>query len=92
MFSTRAGTLPDGPADLVLKNGDIYTGSTERPRVQAIAIRGEWIVATGSDDQVAGFANTQSERPTRNLKRIEKGNSSRECLQTLPSFPQTLRD
>jgi predicted amidohydrolase YtcJ len=54
MFSTRAGTLPDGPADLVLKNGDIYTGSTERPRVQAIAIRGEWIVATGSDDQVAG--------------------------------------
>ncbi|MFZ0037404.1 MAG: amidohydrolase [Candidatus Acidiferrales bacterium] len=53
MHSTHAEILTEGPADLVLNNGDIYTGSGEHPRVQAIAIRGEWIVATGSNDQIS---------------------------------------
>lgn len=44
---------PGKPADLVFKNGDIYTGISDRPRVQAIAIRGEWIVAIGSDSEIA---------------------------------------
>jgi predicted amidohydrolase YtcJ len=52
MPSTHAKFLDDG-ADLVLKNGDIYTGSAEHPRAQAIAIRGEWIVSAGSDSEIA---------------------------------------
>ncbi len=54
--SAEANTKKDGPgapqegaADLVLKNGNIYTGNPDQPRVQAVAINGEWIVATGSD-------------------------------------------
>src|SRR5262245_1317311 len=40
------------PADLVLRGGTIVTVATERPRVQALAARGEWIVALGSDAEV----------------------------------------
>jgi hypothetical protein len=39
-------------ADLVLTKGAIYTGDPQRPRAEAIAIRGERIVATGSDDEM----------------------------------------
>ncbi len=55
MHSTHAGILAEGPADLVLKNGDLYTGSPEHPRVHAIASRGEWIVAAGTDDQISAL-------------------------------------
>ncbi|HEY4741284.1 MAG TPA: amidohydrolase [Candidatus Acidoferrales bacterium] len=54
MPSTHAKSS-DARADLVLKNGDIYTGSVEHPRAQAIAIRGEWIISTGSDSEIAAF-------------------------------------
>lgn len=43
------------PADLALINGDIYTVDSQRPRVQAIAIRGEKIVAAGSNDDVRAW-------------------------------------
>jgi predicted amidohydrolase YtcJ len=42
-------------ADLVLKSGDVYTGFTEQPRVQAVAIRGESIAAIGTDEQISPF-------------------------------------
>src|ERR1700733_7287226 len=45
----------DARADLVLKNGDIYTGRVEHRHAQAIAIRGEWIISTGSDSEIAAF-------------------------------------
>jgi predicted amidohydrolase YtcJ len=37
-----------GLADAVLLNGNIYTGDSRRPRVEAIAISGEAIIAVGS--------------------------------------------
>ncbi len=53
MHQTRAAPRADGPADFVLKNGDVYTGSADHPRAQAIAIRGEWIAGFGSDNQIS---------------------------------------
>jgi predicted amidohydrolase YtcJ len=38
-----------GAAEVVLKNGTIFTGNPEQPRIHAIAIIGEWIVAVGTD-------------------------------------------
>jgi predicted amidohydrolase YtcJ len=38
--------------DLVLYNGQIYTMSDEEPQVEAIAIRGEMIVAVGPSDEI----------------------------------------
>ncbi len=37
------------PADLALIDGVIYTGDSAKPRVEAIACRGEQIVATRND-------------------------------------------
>jgi predicted amidohydrolase YtcJ len=39
----------DRPADLVLKNANIYTVDERNPHVQAVAVRGDRIVFAGSD-------------------------------------------
>jgi predicted amidohydrolase YtcJ len=42
-------------ADLVLRGGRVWTGDSSRPWVQAVAVRGDRIVAVGRDDEVAGL-------------------------------------
>jgi predicted amidohydrolase YtcJ len=44
------------PADLVLRNGHIVTVDIERPEAQALAVRGDTIVAVGSDAEIAQYA------------------------------------
>jgi len=39
-------------ADLVLLHGDLYTVDSQRPRAQALAIRGDRIAAVGSDAEI----------------------------------------
>ena len=39
---------PDAPVDLVLTGGHVHTVDPARPRAEAVAIRGERIVAVGS--------------------------------------------
>jgi predicted amidohydrolase YtcJ len=51
----------DAGRDLILTNGDIYTGDPSRPRVQALAARGEVIVATGSNEEIAHLKNSQTQ-------------------------------
>ncbi len=41
------------PADLVLRNGKVVTLDQARPVAEAIAVRGPWIVAVGSEDEIA---------------------------------------
>ena len=48
----RNAEAAKNPADLVLINGDIYTVASPRSRAQAIAIKGEKIVAVGSSADV----------------------------------------
>ena len=43
------------PADLILQNGKIVTVDEKTPQVEAIAVKGERIVATGTDDEIAKF-------------------------------------
>jgi predicted amidohydrolase YtcJ len=40
------------PADLVLLNGRIVTVDPARPEAQAVAMRGQWIMAVGSDEEI----------------------------------------
>jgi hypothetical protein len=42
----------DAPADIVLTNGVIYTGDAKQPRVEAIAIRNERVVAMGASKEM----------------------------------------
>ena len=44
------------PPSLILLNGAIYTGDTSRPRVEAVAIRGEIIVAAGATSEMRRLA------------------------------------
>jgi predicted amidohydrolase YtcJ len=43
----------DGPADLILKLGRIWTGDSERPWAEALAARSGEIIAVGSAEEVA---------------------------------------
>jgi predicted amidohydrolase YtcJ len=50
--ATTAQTRRDAAADLVLVGGKIFTADTTRPWVEALAIRGERIVAVGSTHEI----------------------------------------
>jgi len=46
----------EAPPDAILHNGKVWTGDSLRPSATAIAIRGERIVAVGSDAEVLALA------------------------------------
>jgi predicted amidohydrolase YtcJ len=48
------------PADLALINGVIYTGDSSKPRVEAIACRGEQIVATGTTAEIRKLIDSRT--------------------------------
>ena len=50
------------PADVILLNGKIFTSDSAHPYVEALAIRGERIVATGSADRMGMLAGLQTKR------------------------------
>src|SRR4051812_12006281 len=43
------------PADLVLRNGNVYTVNDKLPHAQAVAVRGGRIVFAGSDEAAAAY-------------------------------------
>lgn len=49
------------PADLVLRNGKIVTVDEGKPEAQALAIRGDIIVAIGSNRQIKPYINQETE-------------------------------
>lgn len=51
----NANPQQNAPADLILTNGDVYTVDSVHPRAQAIAIRGEKIVAVGSSGEMRAW-------------------------------------
>ncbi|MGB8542781.1 MAG: amidohydrolase family protein, partial [Candidatus Acidiferrales bacterium] len=48
--------------DLILFNGKIFTSDVAHPYVQALAIRGERIVATGDTDKIRALAGPQTKQ------------------------------
>jgi predicted amidohydrolase YtcJ len=50
------------PADVLLLNGKIFTSDSAHPYVEALAIRGARIVATGSVERVGMLAGPQTKR------------------------------
>jgi len=55
LLSASTTSLPREPADLVVTNGPIYTVDPAEPRVEAVAIRGERIVAVGTSKEIQGW-------------------------------------
>jgi hypothetical protein len=63
LYAPSRGTTPEvvsaaEPADLVLTNGVIYTVDTARPLVEAVAIKGERIVATGTSKEMQAWVGS----------------------------------
>jgi len=57
-----AGCAPRvDPADLVLHNGKIATVDTARPSAQALAVRGEKIVALGTDEEINRYIGEKTQ-------------------------------
>src|SRR5712692_4280776 len=52
---------PVPPADLLLLNGNIYTGDSAHPRVEAVAIQGERIVATGTTAEMRAYRGQRTQ-------------------------------
>ncbi len=49
------------PADLVLHNGKIATVDTARPSAQALAVRGDTIVALGTDEEINRYIGDKTQ-------------------------------
>jgi len=47
-----AAAGPSGPADLLLLHGNVVTLDPQKPRAQAVAVRGDRIAAVGSDAEI----------------------------------------
>jgi predicted amidohydrolase YtcJ len=60
LLSLAIGQQPS--ADLLLLNGKIFTSDSAHPYVQALAIRGERIVAVGSTKEISALAGPQTKR------------------------------
>jgi predicted amidohydrolase YtcJ len=59
---TALSSGQQSPADVILLNGKIFTSDSAHPYVEALAIRGERIVATGSAERVGMLAGPQAKR------------------------------
>jgi predicted amidohydrolase YtcJ len=55
MTALLAATPPEPPADLVVVSARIWTGDPKNPEVEALAVRGDRIVAIGSDKDIAAW-------------------------------------
>lgn len=51
----------DEVADVIYINGDIYTVNTEQPRAEAIAVKGERIVAVGETSEIEKYRGEETE-------------------------------
>ncbi len=58
--STGAPTM-SGPADILLLNGTILTMDESNPAAQAIAIRGDTILAVGSDSEISNLQDARTQ-------------------------------
>jgi len=56
------GTEPQAPADLILLNGKVFTADSARPSAEAVAIRGECIVAVGTSVEIEKLAGAKTRR------------------------------
>jgi len=60
LVAAPRGTTAAEPADLVLTNAVVHTVDATRPRAEAVAVRGNRIVAVGSTAEVQAFVGSRT--------------------------------
>lgn len=58
--SNRVFAMPRTGADMVIRNGSLLTMDDKKPSAQAMAIKGDSIVAIGTDQEVSGFIDSRT--------------------------------
>src|SRR3982750_191676 len=59
---TCRAQAPATAPDMVLINGRVFTGTPERPYVEAIAIKGVRIIAVGASQEISSLAGPATRR------------------------------
>ncbi|MDH3733453.1 MAG: amidohydrolase [Gemmatimonadota bacterium] len=54
--------IPDDPADLILVDGHVITVDSEQTTAEAVAVRGETIVAVGTTREIEAYAGPETRR------------------------------
>ena len=67
--------MGDGPADIVFHGGDIFTLDDKNPQVEALAVKGEVILAIGNYADMHRVQN--SERPHQSYRSERKDSPAR---------------
>ena len=62
LLATRPATAQKRPPDIILTGGKIFTAAPARPYVQALAVRGDRIVAVGTTAQINQLAGPRTRR------------------------------
>jgi predicted amidohydrolase YtcJ len=57
-----AAQAPQAPPDLILLNGKVFTADPAKPSAEAVAIRGDRIIATGNSAEIARRAGANTRR------------------------------
>jgi predicted amidohydrolase YtcJ len=83
-LSAPAGAR-ETPPDLILINGKIFTAAAARPSVQALAVRGERIVAIGESSRIVALAGPNTKRIDLAGRRVIPGiNDAHDHLDIVP--------
>lgn len=61
-FAAFSSTAEQPRADVILVNGKIFTSSPAQPYVEAVAIKGERILAIGTSQQIGALSGSQTKR------------------------------
>ncbi len=62
VFGAVAGCAANGAPDTVLVNGKVFTSNAAQPWAQAVAIRGDRVVAVGDSAAIAALAGSNTRR------------------------------
>lgn len=60
LFALSQSQSPAEPAEMVFLNGVVYTVDDAQPQAQAVAVRGERIVAVGSDAEIRKLVGSET--------------------------------
>ncbi len=56
------GVAPTGAASMIVTDGNVYTMSSSNPKAEAIAIRGNRLLAVGSNEDIINLSNASTRR------------------------------
>jgi predicted amidohydrolase YtcJ len=59
-LTAASGCHTPEPADLILTNGNVITVDAERPQVEALAVRGDRILAVGSNQEIEAYRGAET--------------------------------